>query len=140
MHYSTITIDKRKAKKEDFEIGLKAYLPANTGGVLNCVCVSVDSKKAEFKSLNKDFPGNFFVHLHDITQDEESELSEDFVKLYAALNNPKTLWFNDKKLNDTAIKAERFGLLSRLSITQAHLTPKGSQIIKKYYEEQRNHA
>lgn len=115
--------DGRPVAEVDIAIGLTVVAPSWTGGVLEYKCVSRDADKAEFKSLNKDWPIGFEMQFNqpDFTLDDFAALSEalkNFDKLGATVTSEQ---------RQLVHRAHELGYAHQRSYTQANWTEKGAE-------------
>lgn len=120
-------IDGHQVSKEDIKPSLEIYAPSITGGVLRFKCVALDTGKAVFKSLNKEWPIQFTMEFDkpDLTQDEFRLLSEGM----SAMNS----WCKGNVTSEhrgVIARADEFGYVHQQSYTQASWTELGIAALK----------
>lgn len=120
-------IDGRQVSKEDIKPGLEIYAPSMTGGVLRFKCVALDAGKAEFKSLNKEWPIQFTVEFDkpDLTPDEFRLLSEGMSVMNSWNKGNVT-----SEQRNVIERADEFGYVHQQSYTQANWTELGIAALK----------
>ena len=107
-------------------LGVFQSCPSNFGGVIEHMCVSMDTDKAEFVSTNKDWPTGFVMAF-----DQPDFTLADFEMLAEALT-AYSKWNIQPSNEQREIvrKAHELGYAHAISYTQASWSDKGIEVYR----------
>lgn len=123
-------INGRPLSENDISVGLTVIVRSLTSGVLQYECVSRNAEKAEFKSLNKDWPVSFEMKFNQ----PEFNL-KDFESLYVAMIEfDRRNHLVSTEHRQLIRHAHELGYVNQRSHTQANWTEKGCDTYKNVKE------